>query len=101
MPGGTTVAGLIGAVAGPQNTGSDTGMGGWEAAAPERLSMSDAGTKPGAELELVHVTPEMIEAGLKAIDGFELLDVWEGYLSRADLVATIYRHMDQAARGKP
>ena len=63
--------------------------------------MSDAGTKPGAELELVHVTPEMIEAGLKAIDEFELLDVWEGYLSRADLVATIYRHMDQAARGKP
>ncbi len=34
VPGGTTVAGLVGAVAGPQNTGSDTGLGGWEAAAP-------------------------------------------------------------------
>ena len=34
VPGGTTVAGLVGAVAGPQNTGSNTGLGGWEAAAP-------------------------------------------------------------------
>jgi hypothetical protein len=46
------------------------------------------------------ITPEMIEAGLEAISGFELLDAWEGHLSRRDLLEDVYRRMDKAAPRK-
>jgi hypothetical protein len=38
-------------------------------------------------------TDEMVNAGLAAISGFELLDAWEGYLGKADLVRSIYSAM--------
>jgi hypothetical protein len=39
------------------------------------------------------VTDEMISAGVEAIGGFELLDAWEGYLDKAELVRKIYLNM--------
>jgi hypothetical protein len=48
----------------------------------------------------IEVTPEMIEAGLEAISGFELLDAWEGHLGRRDLLEDVYRRMDKAAPRK-
>jgi len=38
-------------------------------------------------------TDEMVNAGLAAISGFELIDAWEGYLGKADLVRAIYSAM--------
>jgi len=43
-----------------------------------------------AEME---ITPEMIEAGVNAIGPSDLIDAWEGYLGKAELVSQIYRQM--------
>jgi hypothetical protein len=45
--------------------------------------------EPGKNASEIVVTPEMIEAGLSVISGFELLDAWEGNLPRAELVKAI------------
>ena len=37
--------------------------------------------------------PEMIEAGVNAIGPSDLIDAWEGYLGKAELVSQIYRQM--------
>lgn len=48
----------------------------------------------------IKITPEMIEAGLEAISGFELIDVFDGFESRRDLVIAIFLAM-QAKRSQP
>lgn len=45
----------------------------------------------------VEITPEMIEAGMSAVDGYDLAD---GLISRAEEVCSIYRAM-LAARQFP
>jgi hypothetical protein len=39
------------------------------------------------------ITPDMIEAGLAAIDPFDLQDAADGYLGRDELVSAIFRAM--------
>jgi hypothetical protein len=42
------------------------------------------------------ITPEMIAAGVAAIDPFDLQDAADGYLGRDELVSAIFRAMHQA-----
>jgi hypothetical protein len=46
--------------------------------------------------EDIPVTPEMISAGVAAIDPFDLQDAADGYLGRDELVTAIFRAMDRA-----
>jgi hypothetical protein len=41
----------------------------------------------------VEITPAMIEAGCAVLDGFSMQDMHEGWLSREDVVTSIYRAM--------
>lgn len=43
----------------------------------------------------IEITPEMIIAGIAEISGFELIDAWEGFLGKSDLVCSIYKAMAQ------
>jgi hypothetical protein len=43
----------------------------------------------------IQISSEMVEAGLSTIKGFELIDAWEGSLSRAELVKAIYLAMEE------
>jgi hypothetical protein len=63
----------------------------------DRPTPTGSGPENPKEIE---ITPEMIQAGLAAIGGFELLDAWDGYLDRAELVRTIYRHMAKVRPAK-
>jgi hypothetical protein len=45
----------------------------------------------------IEITDEMVLAGLSAIQGFELIDAWDGYLERDELIRSIYRRMALAA----
>jgi hypothetical protein len=66
---------------------SDAGM--------SSVLMGDTAESAEAGAPEIEITPAMIEAGLSAIRGFELIDVWEGHLSRRDLVVAIYRSMTE------
>jgi hypothetical protein len=55
----------------------------------------------GAPEDEIKITQEMEDAGLSAIKGFELIDAWEGNLSRAELVKTIYLSMEERNPRRP
>jgi hypothetical protein len=61
--------------------------------------MLDAVERSHAAAAGVIVTDEMIAAGLSVIGGFELVDCWEGWNSKSDLVRDIY--MKMASCGQP
>lgn len=42
------------------------------------------------------VTDEMIKAGLGEISDTQLIDAWEGYLGKTDLIMAIYLAMTKA-----
>lgn len=44
----------------------------------------------------VEVTEAMLVAGLAEIAGTELIDAWDGYLSKVDLLRSIYLAMVNA-----
>jgi hypothetical protein len=44
----------------------------------------------------IEITPAMIGAGIAEISGFELLDAWEGYLQKEELVRNIFIQMSKA-----
>jgi len=68
----------------------------------ENRADSDLSSRPAGAAEneddipRSEVTPQMVLAGIAAIDGFDLLDAWEGYLGRDELVTAIYRAMARA-----
>jgi len=49
-------------------------------------------------MDEVVVTPEMISAGLAEISGTELIDAWEGWHSREELLTAIYQAMEKQRR---
>lgn len=63
----------------------------------DRPMLTGSGPENPEEIE---ITPEMVNAGLAAIGGFELIDAAEGYLDRAELVRSIYRQMAKARLSK-
>jgi hypothetical protein len=49
----------------------------------------------GSSASAPEITREMIAAGLAVIGGFELIDVWEGHLSKEELVRSIFLSMEE------
>ena len=61
--------------------------------------MADRPTPEGVEPSKagIEITPEMVNAGVAEISGFELIDASEGFLPKAELVRAIYSAMIRVA----
>lgn len=64
--------------------------------APKCSEASANGPNPEPEAGAPEITDEMIAAGISAIEPFDLLDGWEGYLDKADFVRRIFTQMAKA-----
>jgi hypothetical protein len=62
--------------------------------------MSDDAPNKEERERYTEITEDMIEAGLKEISGFELIDAWDGFLGKRELVTAIYQAMARVASRK-